>query len=798
MKMNRRGALCALLLALVCACDPKDAPTDPGGPVIQTGKVAGTTRTEDGQTLSGVLVKAEGTDASATTDAQGTFTLYGLKPGAHSIVASRKDYLPATQAVEVKADETATVALVLAVSEGRVAGTVQLDDATSHEGITVTLDDSGLSTTTDASGAFALENVRRGAWRLVASKADYLARYEVITVRGDETTSMALKLARATSRITGTVRFDDAASHQGITVSLQGTKVSTTTDASGAFVLENVKTGTWRIVASQADYVAREAEVEVHADAAATVALTLTRAAGRVEGKVLLDGASSHEGITVSIVGTDASTTTDASGAFVLGYVKTGLWVLQATKENYLPRAQEVTVLAGLPATVSFTLMQQVGRVTGTVRMADNSSLEGVLISATGTTETTVTDAQGVYTLFAVPAGARTVTARKSHYTQGTQAVTVVRDESRRADFELARVDGPPAVTFPMLSVQGGALVLKGGPFGFVRGASSVTVGGVTVTEYSTWTEELIVAQVPASLASGEQPVVVTMAAPWRPAVSGSVRVLRAQTVSAANDWGVAVRTDGTVAAWGSTPSGLGDLKGVVSVGAVWLQGVALLKDGSVASWGSRNEGRPDVHDGVAVAAAGLTRFVLRADGTLMMWGASVYGEDSPPAGLKDVVGIHGGFSHVVAVTKDGRAVAWGQGSYDATKVPANLTNVVAVAPAGFHNVALRQDGTVAAWGSNVYGEGNVPGGLKNVVSVAAGQFHSYALQKDGTVSCWGNNDGGRCNVPAGLTGVAEVINIGDGAGSIALKQDGTLVSWGTTYGFSRPPGGLVVVVPPR
>ena len=276
MKANRWAVVCALFMAVLSACEPDAAQ---GG--LKTGTVEGKTLTAEGLALAGVLVQVEGTDVRATSDAQGAFRLQGLKPGAHSLAASRADYLPTTQPVEVTADATATVSLMLARREGRLVGTLRLDDGKSHEGITVAIEGTALSATTDASGAFVLEHVKPGSWRVVASKEDYVTRETPITVRADTTSTVSLTLTRAVGRIAGTVRFDDATSHGGITVALEGTSLSTTTDASGAFSFTSVKTGTWRLVASKADYVTQETPVTVRADTTSTMSLTLTRKIGR-------------------------------------------------------------------------------------------------------------------------------------------------------------------------------------------------------------------------------------------------------------------------------------------------------------------------------------------------------------------------------------------------------------------------------------------------------------------------------------------------------------------------------------
>ncbi|MBN8471413.1 carboxypeptidase regulatory-like domain-containing protein [Corallococcus exiguus] len=523
---------------------------------------------------------------------------------------------------------------------------------------------------------------------------------------------------------------------------------------------------------------------------------------GEVRGHVTTESGDALAGVQVRADGTDTVATSDAQGAFTLSNLKAGGHTLVASHADYADSSKPVVIKAEATAEVSFTLMLAVGHVTGTVRMEDKSSPAGVRVSIPGTEISAVTDAQGAFTLPAVLPGSRTVVAHLDHYTQDSKDLVVVRDETHSVDFVLARA-GAPAVTFPMLSVQGGVLTLTGGSFGMVRGESSVTVGGVPVAEYFSWTDGKIAARVAASVASGDQPVVVTMEASWRPAVTGSVRVLRARTVSVQNSMGAGIRPDGTLVTWGQGPAieNPPQVGGGVSVALGTYHSALLKADGSVKLWGNEAGvlNPPPVGDGVAVACARYACFVLRANGTVLRWSLPANSELEVPQRVKDVVGIEGGQTHVVVVRKDGFVDAWGGNEQDAATVPVGLSGVAEVAAAGNHTVVLKRDGTVTGWGSNFHGEGSVPTDLSKVVSVGGGMVHSYALTKSGQVHCWGGGYG-ECDLPTeALSQVAQVVTIKDGVWGMVLKQDGTLVSWRgeNAQGRVLPPQGLVLAVPP-
>jgi alpha-tubulin suppressor-like RCC1 family protein len=267
--------------------------------------------------------------------------------------------------------------------------------------------------------------------------------------------------------------------------------------------------------------------------------------------------------------------------------------------------------------------------------------------------------------------------------------------------------------------------------------------------------------------------------------VGGSGEVLTITSIDGGGGHTVALKSDGTVAAWGDNiygqttiPAGL---SGVVAIAAGGLHTIALKSDGTVAAWGDNTYGQTTIPAGlsnvVAIAAGGYHSVALRSDGTVTAWGMNAEGQTTIPAGLSNVVAIAAGGYHTVALRSDGTVTAWGYNSSGQTIIPPVLTDVVAIAAGGFHTVALMPDGTVTAWGDNGQNQAMIPAGLNNVVAIAAGYDHTVALKSNGTVAAWGDNIYGQTTKPAGLSGVV-AIDAG-GYHSVALKSDGTVTAWG-------------------
>ncbi|SMB96533.1 Alpha-tubulin suppressor [Thermanaeromonas toyohensis ToBE] len=275
--------------------------------------------------------------------------------------------------------------------------------------------------------------------------------------------------------------------------------------------------------------------------------------------------------------------------------------------------------------------------------------------------------------------------------------------------------------------------------------------------------------------------------------------------ISAGTYHSLALKSDGTVWAWGQNSYGqLGDGTTTNRYTPVQVQGLS---------------------DVVAVAAGGGHSLALKSDGTVWAWGANNYGQlgDGTTAnrytpvqvqGLSGVVAIAAALgSHSLALKSDGTVWAWGYNYYgqlgDGTTTNRytpvqvqGLSNVVAIAAGGSYSLALKSDGTVCAWGYN--GQGQLGDGTttnrytpvqvqnqnlqSSVVAIATHGNHSLALKSDGTVWAWGANaygqlgDGTTTNrlTPVQVWNLSGVVAIaGGGNHSLALKSDGTVWAWG-------------------
>lgn len=244
----------------------------------------------------------------------------------------------------------------------------------------------------------------------------------------------------------------------------------------------------------------------------------------------------------------------------------------------------------------------------------------------------------------------------------------------------------------------------------------------------------------------------------------------------------------GTVVAWGnngggqvSVPAGL---SGIVAVAAGGSYSVALRNDGTLAAWGKGWNGSTYVDlplpvglsRVVSVSVGGAHSSALRDDGTVVAWGkvynGTSYVDVSLPAGLSGVVAVSAADAHGLALKSDGTVIAWGFNTHGQTSVPTGLGQVVAVSAGDQHSLALKSDGTVVAWGRNDF---SVPTGFASV-GISAGGNYSLAIKDDGAVIGWGYTV-----TPVGITGAVRVATGYDRG--LVLKSDGKASAWG--YGSS-------------
>ena len=155
------------------SCQKEETPAGEGN-----GTITGTVSDSNGNPVEGVSVSASNTESTATTGADGTYTLSNVPVATLSVTFKKEGYQTASITVPASrfSNGTATVNATLTVAGAKITGTV-LDGANGDaplEGATVTLNN-GTSATTGSDGSFTIENLTVRDYTLSVSAEGYIA-----------------------------------------------------------------------------------------------------------------------------------------------------------------------------------------------------------------------------------------------------------------------------------------------------------------------------------------------------------------------------------------------------------------------------------------------------------------------------------------------------------------------------------------------------------------------------------------------------------------------------------------------
>ncbi|HZQ51577.1 MAG TPA: carboxypeptidase regulatory-like domain-containing protein [Bryobacteraceae bacterium] len=266
------------------------------------GAISGTVKNATGAAISGATVSYGG--GSATTAANGSYTLSNVPVGTVSVTATAAGYQSSTQSATVAAGATTTLNFTLAatVTVGTISGTVTNSSGTAISGATVSY--SGGTATTLSNGSYTLSNVPAGTVSVTASATGYQSSTQSVTVSAGATTTLNFTLSATVSAgtVSGTVTNSSGTAISGVTVSYSGGSASTA--GNGSYTLSNVPVGTVSITATATGYQSSTQSAAVTAGATTTLNFTLSASVGptySIQGAIA--PASNGAGSTVALGG---------------------------------------------------------------------------------------------------------------------------------------------------------------------------------------------------------------------------------------------------------------------------------------------------------------------------------------------------------------------------------------------------------------------------------------------------------------------------------------------------------------
>lgn len=425
------------------------------------GAITGVVRNADnGDPISGATITVGGTGLSATSGADGTYTLSNVPAGPQTLTATINNFVTEQRpGVNVVGNQTISQDFTLTPLKGVIRGRVT--DATTNQPIQsaeVELLPFPLSfANTDASGNYTMTGVPAGQQAILASAPGYYDKIAVVSVVDTQTSTQDFALTPQLGAVTGTVFDRFAQPIGGATVAVAGTNIAATTDSNGIYRLSNVPVGARTLNVSAPGFTSAQVTANVVVNETIYKDIYLETPVGAVRGTVT--NAANNQPIAgvQLLVGIPFgpiyySAITDGAGNYALNDVKAGSITIYALAVGFQFAQANVTVVANQTTTQNFLLQPDTpgaGTITGFVRSAasGNPPVDGATITVAGTSLSTTSGANGSYTLSNVPPGAQTLNASKPGFRAATAQVTVISGQTVTQDISLSPDPGTGTIT---------------------------------------------------------------------------------------------------------------------------------------------------------------------------------------------------------------------------------------------------------------------------------------------------------------------------------------------------------------
>lgn len=429
------------------------------------------------QPIPGATVMAAG--ISATSGGNGSFTLSNIPAGVQTVSATAAGFNPASASVTVIAGANVTQDIAMTPLLGTITGTItNADNGDPIAGAAITVVETGLSTTSGSDGSFIVVNVPAGVQTLNVTASGFIAAQAAgVNVVGNGTVSQNVALSPETGTVRG--RITNASTNQPIANAevelLPFPLTFANSDAAGNYTMTGVPTGQRVVLASAPGYYAKIALVNVVANQTSTQDFALTPQLGSVLGKVFDKLNSTVVGATVTVAGTNISSTTGGDGDYQLDNVPVGTRTLSVSAQGLSSAQVTVIVVANENTYKDIYLETPTGNLRGTVRNASNNQpiagaqiLIGIPFGAVY--YSAITDGSGNYLITNMPARSFTVYAGADGFQPSQASISVIANQSTTLDFALTP-DAPATGTIT----------------GTVRNASNADpIVGATVTVVGT------------------------------------------------------------------------------------------------------------------------------------------------------------------------------------------------------------------------------------------------------------------------------------------------------------------------
>ena len=327
-----------------------------------------------GMALPGVVITANGSTATATSNAQGGFVLSGLPTGSQTLNFTLSGYQTSSVIVTVPASGGVSLGgLLLSTTSGSSLSGI-VTDGSSHQpiaGATITLAGTTQSTTSNAQGYYQIGSISGSALSVSVTASGYAALTTSVTLGSNGSASFSPVLyAPGSAAATGNAQLSGQILAQGSSLPLANVQVllnnalATSTDSNGHYTLSEAG-GSYTLSYLLSGFSTATAQVTANSGDVVTLPTVYlgTQATSTTISGTLTDSTTGNPltGATVQVVG-GASTTTNSAGSYTLSGLAGTQFSLRASATGY--NSQNLTIQISQPGmlTENFALAAQTGQ----------------------------------------------------------------------------------------------------------------------------------------------------------------------------------------------------------------------------------------------------------------------------------------------------------------------------------------------------------------------------------------------------------------------------------------------------
>ena len=409
-----------------------------------------------------IMVYIPGTSYMSVTDAEGNYSIFNVPQSTTAYdlrcISITGDWLPETitgvllyvdndteNPVKSVADKT------IVKNAGTLLGTITKPGATDNSNITVLVENDEVSETgtTNYEGKIQITSILPGTYRVIISSTGFVTRtIDNVVIRASKDTSIGeLTLTANGGDITGKISVNDEASLSGalITATSADKKYSYTTSSNsdGSFVIPNAYPTTYDIIITKTGY-ADSIKSDVRVTAGQSVALgeiSMSSDFGTVSGIITDSKGNPIENAIVKLG--DFNALTDSEGRFSKSGIAIGNYSVVISKNDYQTKTLDHSIIVTSNSTTIIGTVQLVslyGTITGSVKVNDGKTVEGIVVSATdaaGSSFQVRTTSDGSYFFDygeKILPGDYTVSAKADGYEDALRSVSVIADRNTEVD----------------------------------------------------------------------------------------------------------------------------------------------------------------------------------------------------------------------------------------------------------------------------------------------------------------------------------------------------------------------------